>query len=189
MDLKEKIANVPLMFVLTTLTIGFVAGWTARGAVLSARGYTNITFDRLHYLERISKKDREDLDDEISSLESTSNLLRSRLLKNRPRGEVKISNISLSPPDHSLLNPNDDIEISFDYSLPPNETSATAAVIPAGNVTARYTQSVSVSGAGHVDRYVTASAPGKINSLQILIDGSDGEEIFSKNISVDYSFR
>jgi hypothetical protein len=188
MDLKDRIANVPIVFVLTTITAGFMAGWTAHSAVLLASGYSAISGVRLQRLRAISVLKTDELNEKLDSLRIENSALTESLLRNRPLIGNSIENVHIAPPHTGQLNPYETVAVAFNYKVNPNE-SALAWVEPIGNGPLTVFPMISIHGSGHLVGGFTAGPHSEIEGVTIHVRADDGTILAETKLRAQLSYK
>jgi hypothetical protein len=114
-----------------------------------------------------------------------------KVLASSDRKTIGISNVMLDPPSGAIMKAHDPIYVDFDYSyFSPNEKLYVWAKILDETYDSTYQGSVDTMspGKGKIRRFVFLTQPGKVSAIDIVVKDQKFNEIFHKQIKVDYTF-
>jgi hypothetical protein len=188
MDLKDRVANVPIVFVLTTITAGFIAGWTAHGSVLLASGFSSISGTRLQHLRRTASYNTDGLSDQLDELQVEKEALSERLLKNRPMTGNSITDVRIVPPHPGKLAAGESVAVNCDFKVNPNE-KAWLTVEPEGKGPLIVYPMMSLHGSGHVTDGFTGKDHAEVDSVVVQLRADDNVILVETHVQTKIAYR
>lgn len=189
MSFKEKMEN-NLAVTIGAFVIGaFVAGWTARGAIISVSGQEILSKAEISDLKLYANLGKEDLVKRNLSLKERVFELETKLASieaAEPEDLVEISNVRFLPQPGSQIKAGENVKVTFDYKFKEGIKGSIWAFTT--DKASTYSPSKVYSSEGTFTQSFSVNDTGWINTVDIFVKDESGKQIKRVTLPARYEF-